>query len=378
MPKTAAVASRRFQAAVVRQKGGPLLMEEGQIGEPEAGEVLVRVVASGICHTDVNMRNQVFPVPLPLVLGHEGSGIVDAVGPGCTSVKPGDHVVMSFLSCGHCRPCKDNAPAYCRDFAKLNFAGARHDGSNAATDAAGQTLHGHFFGQSSFATYAIASERNVVVVEKQAPLALLAPLGCGIQTGAGAVLNSLKVKEGSSFVAFGAGAVGMSAVMAARIAGAETIVAVDIAPSRRALALELGATHVIDPGEQDAVAAIKDITGGGADYTLEATGRPAVLNQAIAALGIRGACGVAGVPGPGVMGAFNVMDLLIAGQTIRGVAEGDSLPQSFIPTLIRFHAEGRFPFDRLVRFYPFAEINEAIHDSESGKTIKPILQIGEI
>ena len=369
-------AMRGFRAAVVRQTGGPLLIEDGRIGAPEAGEVLVRVMASGICHTDVNMRNQVFPVPLPLVLGHEGSGIVEAVGAGCSSVKTGDHVVMSFLSCGQCRPCKDNAPAYCRDFALLNFAGARRDGSNAALDASGHKLHGHFFGQSSFATYAIASERNVVVVAKQAPLPLLGPLGCGIQTGAGAVLNSLRVKEGSSFVAFGAGAVGMSAVMAAQIAGARTIIAVDIASPRRALALELGATHAIDPRERDPVATIKDITGGGADYTLEATGRPEVLNQAIAALGIRGACGVAGVPGPGIFGSFNVMDLLIAGQTIRGVAEGDSVPQQFIPILIGLHAEGRFPFDRLVQFYPFAEINEAIHDSESGKTIKPILLIG--
>lgn len=367
---------RDLRCAVVRQKGGPLVLEDAKIGEPRAGEILVRMVASGICHTDVNMRDQVFTIPLPLVLGHEGSGIVEAVGAGCSSVEPGDHVVMSFLSCGQCRPCQDKAPAYCKDFITLNFSGARPDGSNAAIDKSGQPLHGQFFGQSSFATYAIANERNVVVVPKEAPLELLGPLGCGIQTGAGAVLNSLKVRAGSSFVAFGAGAVGMSAVMAARIAGAKTIIAVDVSPNRLALAQELGATHALDPRERDALAAIKDITGGGADYTLEATGWPAVLDQAIAALGIRGACGVAGVPGLGVMGSFNVMELLTAGLTIRGVAEGDSVPQTFIPALMALHAEGRFPFDRLVQFYPFEAINEAMHDSESGKTIKPILRIG--
>lgn len=215
-------------------------------------------------------------------------------------------------------------------------------------------------------------------VPVDAPLELLGPLGCGIQTGAGAVINSLQVIPGSSFASFGAGAVGLSAVLAARVAGATTIIAVDVVPSRLALAKELGATHVINSKEQDPVAVIREITAGGANYALESTGIPAVLRQGIDSLGPLGAIGVVGAPALGTEAKFDVNELLLGGKTIRGIVEGDSTPKQFIPQLVKLYQQGRFPFDKLVKFYPFEQINQAAADSEKGITLKPIVMIGEM
>lgn len=365
---------RPITTAVVREQGGDFLIEPASIGAPGPREVLVRVVATGVCHTDMIIRDQYYPSPLPAVLGHEGSGVVEAVGAEVRSVAPGDHVVMTFMSCGYCGQCDQGHPAHCENFFGLNFGGGRGDGSTATCDAHGDVLHDHFFGQSSFGSFAVAHERNVVKVSRDAPLELLGPLGCGIMTGAGAVLNALKVEAGSSFAAFGSGAVGLSAVMAARVAGATTIIAVDVTPSRLALAKELGATHVVNSREVDVVATIKQITGGGVHYTLESSGRPEVLRQAIDALAIRGSCGIVGAPRLGTEASFDVNDVMVPGKRIIGIVEGDSVPQVFIPRLVDLYLQGRFPFDRLVGFYDFAQINEAIADSESGKTIKPILR----
>lgn len=370
--------TRPLTAAVVRGKGEPFQIEQGTIGAPAPREVLVRVVAVGVCHTDIIIRDQYYPSPLPAVLGHEGSGVVEAIGSNVAGVSVGDHVVMSFMSCGTCRPCQSGHPGHCGSFFELNFGGGRADGSSASCDAHGHALHDHFFGQSSFGTYAIAHERNVVKVDKDAPLELLGPLGCGIQTGAGAVLSALAVKPGSSFAAFGSGAVGLSAVMAARVAGATTIIAVDVTSSRLALALELGATHVVNSREVDPVAAIREITGGGVDYTLESSGRPEVLRQAVDCLGIMGTCGIVGAPPLGTEAAIDVNMVMVPGKRIMGIVEGDVVPQIFIPQLIALYQQGRFPFDRLVAFYDFADINQAVADSESGKTIKPILRLSSV
>lgn len=366
---------RKITAAVVRGQGAPFAVEEATIAAPRQGEVLIRIVAVGVCHTDIIVRDQYYPVPLPAVLGHEGSGVVEAVGPGVAAVVPGDHVVLSFASCGICGPCLTGHPAHCTDFFALNFGGCRKDGSTATCDAHGAVLHDHFFGQSSFGSFAIAQERNIVKVPKEAPLELLGPLGCGIQTGAGAVLRAMKVPSGASFAAFGSGAVGLSAIMAARVAGATRIIAVDVTPSRLELAKELGATDVVNSRETDAVAAIRAMTGGGADFTLESSGRPQVLRQAIDALGIRGTCGIVGAPKLGTEASFDVNMVMVPGKRIQGIVEGDSVPQIFIPELIALYTQGRFPFDRLVKFYDFADINQAVADSESGATIKPILRM---
>jgi aryl-alcohol dehydrogenase len=367
--------SRTIRAAIAREAGKPLVIEAVTLGAPRPNEVLVRVVASGICHTDIVVRDQHLTSPLPAVLGHEGAGVIEAIGENVTRVAPGDHVVMTYASCGLCNTCASGHPAHCENMGPLNFGGGRMDGSSATADSHGRAIHDHFFGQSSFAEYAIASERNVVKVPKDVPLELLGPLGCGIQTGAGAVLKALNVRAGSSFVAFGAGAVGLSAVMAARVGGATTIIAVDVNQARLDLAMELGATDTVNSRTRDAVAEIKRITGQGADFTLECSGRPDVLRQAIDSLGIFGVCGIVGATKEGTEVAFNVNDVMIPGRRIMGIVQGDVVAQTFIPTLIELYRQGRFPFDRLVRFYRFDEINQAMADSESGVTIKPILKM---
>jgi aryl-alcohol dehydrogenase len=368
--------NRMIKAAIVREKGAAMSIEDVRIGEPADDEVLVRIVATGICHTDISVRDQLLPMPLPAVLGHEGSGVVEAVGRAVTNVAPGDHVVMSYAFCGECDLCHSGHPAHCENVLPQCFGGSRADGSTGITDSSGKPVHDHFFAQSSFAQYALANMRNVVKVPKDLPLDLLAPLGCGLQTGAGAVLQALKVKPGSSFVAFGIGAVGLAAVMAAKIAGATKIIAVDINPDRLKLAEEIGATHTVNAKEADPVARIGEITGKGADYSLEASGNPAVLRQAIDCLGIFGTCGIVGAPPLGTEVNVDVMGVMIPGKMVKGIVQGDVISSTFIPMLIEFYRQGRFPFDRLIKHYNFEDINQAIADSESGKTIKPVLRIG--
>jgi aryl-alcohol dehydrogenase len=311
------------------------------------------------------------------VLGHEGAGIVEKVGPSVVKVKPGDHVVLSFMSCGACRQCIQGRPNNCENFNAHNFSGGRADGSRSLEDDSG-LIHDHFFGQSSFSTFALANERNVVKVPKEAPLELLGPLGCGIQTGAGAVMNALKVGHGASFAAFGSGAVGLAAIMAARAVGATTIIAVDVVPSRLALAKEIGATHAINAKERDAVAAVKEITGGGVQFSLETTGLSDVVRQAVDALGVRGTCGIVGAAPPGTEIKIDVTEFMQMAKTIYGIIEGDSVPDVFIPQLLDLFLQGRFPFDKLTKIYPFDRINEAASDSERGITVKPIIRIAKI
>ncbi len=365
----------RVTAAVVREKEQPFSIEELELEEPRAGEVLVRVAGVGVCHTDLIVRDQWYPVPLPAVLGHEGAGVVERVGEGVTKVSAGDHVALSFAHCGWCSSCLIGRPAYCLTFFERNFGGSRLDGS-VALSANGETIHSHFFGQSSFATYALATERNVVKVPDDAPLELLGPLGCGVQTGAGAVLNVLRPEAGATIAVFGTGAVGLSAIMAAAVAGCTTIVGVDIKPDRLELARELGATHVVNGAEADAIEEIKGITGGGADYSLDSTGVPAVFRQAVDALAPLGTCGIVGAPPLGTEANLDMNDVMIPGKTVHGIVEGDSIPDIFIPRLIDLHSKGRFPFDRLVKFYDLNQVNEAADEAEEGTTLKPVLRLG--
>ncbi|MDE2366426.1 MAG: NAD(P)-dependent alcohol dehydrogenase [Betaproteobacteria bacterium] len=368
---------REIKAATIRNKGGPFRIESLFLDEPRPDEVLIRVVAAGMCHTDMVARDQLYDVPLPVVLGHEGSGVVEQIGTGVRKVAVGDHVVLTYMWCGHCKACLRGDLTYCENFYPLNFGGAREDGSTstyAAQDASGP-IHDHFFGQSSFGTFALAHERNVIKVPRNVPLELLGPLGCGIQTGAGAVMNALKVSPGSTFAAFGGGAVGLSAVMAARVAGARAIIAADVVPSRLVLAMELGATHTVNSRVTDPVEAVREITGGGADFSLESSGRPAVLRQAIDALAARGTCGIVGAPALGTEASFDVNGVMTAGKRIIGIVEGDSKPDLFIPALVELYMQGRFPFDKLVKFYSLDQINQAAEDSERGITIKPIIRL---
>jgi aryl-alcohol dehydrogenase len=360
------VQTRKIRAAVLRKRGGPLEIESIEMEGPREDEVLVRIVASGICHTDIDICDDWDESDTPVVLGHEGAGGGERVGRRVKSVKRGDPVVLSYQSCGHCRQCRSGQPAHCKYLYEANFGFQRLDGSNALQRSG---VRGHFFGQSSFATHSLATERNLVKVSKNLSLELLAPLGCGVQTGAGTVMNSLKVSPGESIAIFGTGAVGIAAVMAARIVGAAPIIGLDIKPKRLQLALKLGATHMIDNRHQDVAARIAEITGGGVDYVVETTGSPEMHQLAIDVLNPHGIAalltGESGVDLP-------------EGRKTLGIIEGDAVPHRFIPQLIGLYQAGKFPFDRLIRFYDFGEINQAIADARRGNTIKPVLRISGV
>jgi len=363
-----------IRAAVVHEVGGDFCIEHLELSEPNDDEVLVRIVATGICHTDLAGRDMHLPIPPPpSVFGHEGAGVVEAVGARVAKVKPGDHVVLGWDYCGTCPSCKIGKELYCLNFFLHNFHGARPDGT-ATLRKGDQAIHGSFFCQSSFADFALANERNVIKVREDVPLEILAPLGCGVMTGAGAVMNAFQPRPGASIAIFGAGNVGMSAVLAAVVCGCTTIVAVDIHADRLELADELGATHILNANEVDAVEVIRDITGGGAEFSLECVGNPKVLRQAVDCLPRLGLCGLLGVVPPGTEVALD-MDLLMNGRTVTGILGGDAIPDLFIPRLIDLYSRGKFPFDRLITFYPFDDVNQAVADMESGKVMKPVLRL---
>lgn len=360
-------------AAVVREQSGSFVIERIDLEEPREDEVLVAVHGVGVCHTDIVVRDQYFPTPLPAVLGHEGSGVVEKVGRNVTSVVPGDHVVMSYASCGVCSNCRHAQPGYCSDLFGRNFSGGRPDGSSPCRDSAGERVSGYFFAQSSFAEKAIASERNVVKIRRDVPIHLMGPLGCGIQTGAGAVMNALQPAAGSSIAIFGVGSVGLAAVMAARITGCGRIIAVDLNDTRLQLAKELGATDIVRANDGDPAEAIRELTGDGVQYSLECTGIPDVVTQAVDSLRLTGVCGVIGVAPLGTRVSLDMNGLLF-GRTVRGIIEGDSIPQEFIPRLVDLYFNGRFPFDRLISVYPLAQIEDAVAASERGEVLKAVLR----
>lgn len=365
MANTNNLTAKKIRAAVLRKQDGPLKIETLSMEGPQDNEVLIRTVASGVCHTDISMVHHWETSDGPLVLGHEGAGIVETIGKKIKKVRPGDHVVLSYQSCGTCRGCKSGRPTKCRRFYELNFGFHRSDGSNALEKSG---VHGHFFGQSSFSSHILATERNIVKVSKKIPLQIIAPLGCGIQTGAGTVLNMLHVRKGESIAIFGTGAVGLTAVMAAHLVGAQPIIGVDISPSRLKLAMEVGATHVINSQHGDVVSGINKIIPGGVDYVLEITGNSHLLRQAIEVIKKGGTA--AFFTGDGIP------DFVPRGKNAVAVVEGDSVPQLFIPKLIKLWQSGKFPFDRLLKYYDFKDINRAMKDSLRGKTIKPVLLMG--
>jgi aryl-alcohol dehydrogenase len=360
-------------AAVIREPAGAFSIETLELDAPRADEVLVEISGTGICHTDLHARDRYHPVPLPAVFGHEGGGVVVAVGAAVTKVKPGDHVVLCYPSCGTCPACASRAWTYCTEAPRLKHGGARADGSTVFKRGA-ETVHGNFFQQSSFATYALATQRNTVKVRADAPLELIGAFGCGINTGAGTVLNVLQPRPGTALAVFGAGSVGLAAVMAARLAGCGPVVAVDVRDNRLALARALGATHAINATTDDPVARIRDLTGRGVAAAIEASAAPAAFRQAVDSLAPRGTCCLVGSARKGTEARFE-MPTIQQGRTIRGVIQGDSEPDRFIPYLVDRFVAGEFPIDRLVTFYPLAEINRAAADAVAGTTIKPVLRM---
>lgn len=365
----------KIQAAVLHAPGTSLTLEMVDMEAIRDDEILVRLVATGVCHTDISMMQRPFPVPQPIVLGHEGAGVVESVGAAVSKVKVGDHVVMSFNSCGYCDCCQEHETSYCHHSFSVNFLGQRSDGS-VAMSKDGEAIRHNFFGQSSFASHSICNERNVVRVPSDLPLEMLGPLACGFQTGAGAVINVLRPRVAQSMVVFGAGSVGMAAIMAAKAIGVTTLIAVDIVDERLALASELGATHTLNPKSGlDVVAELKRITKTGVHFAFDTTGRPQVVRQAVDALAPRGMCGYVGGSAPGTELALDMQGMMVQGKTLRGIIEGDANSDVFIPALIQLYRLGRFPFDKLITYYPFESLNEAIADSVSGKVVKPVVRM---
>ncbi len=363
-------------AAVVPSRGAALRIEQFDLDEPAPNEIAVRVAATGICRTDLHIRDGGYPVPdFPVIPGHEGAGVVTAVGRAVADVSIGDHVLLTYPFCGQCPNCVRGSMAYCEHGFALSFGGARLDGSSGwrrGND--GTRVSGHIFQQSSFASHTLATANSAVILDRELPLPLAPAFGCGVSTGAGSVLNVMDLRPGSRVAVLGAGTVGLAAVMMASHLGAEQIIAVDTNPERLETASGLGATHTADacdPGARDAIARL---TGTGADYIFDTTGHPDVVAAALDSLAMTGTVVIAGAARAGTRTSLD-MTALLNGRAVRGTIQGDAEAHKLVPHLIELYRQGRFPVDKLVRHYRFAEIQRAIADMEGGRVIKPILSM---
>lgn len=370
-PKPVNASGMKITAAVSRSERPAPHLEGAELDAPRPDEIRVRIAACGICHTDLKAHAGYFGTPQPIVLGHEGAGVVEEVGVAVTHLKPGDRVVMSGASCGHCQACRDELPSYCREGIKRCFGGRRMDGSSALSQD-GKALNGHFFAQSSFASHAIADARGAVPISNDVPFEIAAPLACGVITGYGSVRYAFALRPGQSIAVFGAGTVGLAAVMAAKIAGASRIIVIEPLPVRRALALELGADEAID-SEGDLTQSVLAIAPDGVDFTFNTTTAAAVFDAAIRSLAIRGTAGFVAQPPSGW--APPMTALAFGGRSLRGIVQGDALPRTAIPEMIGHWRSGRLPIDKLVRRYAFADIGQAFADAHSGAALKPVLMM---
>ncbi|BAQ08925.1 Zn-dependent alcohol dehydrogenases, class III [Bacillus sp. OxB-1] len=368
--------SMKVKAAVVNGVNEKYEMEELTLSELRADEVLVKVVATGICHSDEALRIGDAEYPMPAVFGHEGAGIIEKVGSAVKDLAVGDQVVMAYDYCGTCPSCRTGHPSSCKDWTPINFGSPRSDGTYIFTKADGTPVS-NFFNQSSFSTYTITYANNLIKVDPETDLRLVGPLGCGLLTGFGTIVNGLKPETNSSIAIFGTGAVGLGALMTAKIEGCSPIIAIDIHDSRLERAKELGATHTINSRVENLEERIAEITGGiGVNYSIDTTGISSVMKSSLDILTIGGSTVPLAVT-PNSLEFNPFTELTLNNRKVVGVLMGDAVPQLAIPKLIQYHKEGKFPFDKLVKFYKFDEINEASEDSNSGKTIKPILIIDE-
>lgn len=367
----------KIKALVVERKGAPFELQELDLEEPRRDEVLVRIVACGVCHTDAITRAGDMPMPFPAVLGHEGAGVVEQIGPGVSEIAPGDKVIIGWPSCGMCRNCLDGQPRYCLKTGDALVSGRRFKGERKGTTAYsrdGQPINGHFFGQSSFATHSIVSADALVKVPGDTSVDLLGPLACGLATGAGAVLNEARPRLGDSVLIAGVGAVGLAAVMAAKNSGVTKIIVADIHDNRLELAREFGATHVVNSRSQNLVEEVRKITGSTVDYAFDCTGVIAVIEQLAQTVGMLGHLVLIGGAPAGAHFSLDHLSTLW-GKRVMGVLGGGGRSGQLIPALVELFQQGRFPFDRLVKFYDMNQIEQALEDSKSGKVIKPILQM---
>ena len=368
-----------IQAAVAYDSDKPFVTAALKLKAPAANEIRVKLVATSVCHTDIMTRDKAL-CSFPIVLGHEGAGIVDALGDDVSGFDIGDHVVLSYDYCGQCPQCRNHKPSYCNEHGRLNFAGVRPDGSRTHSSKNSDTtdVFGSFFQQSSFATYALSHPSNTIKVDKSLLLPLLAPLGCGVQTGAGTVFNSLQVRPDTSLAVFGCGCVGLSAIMAAKVAGAKNIIAIDLNPGRLRLATELGATHSFVPDDlADSTALVNQVKSitqtNGCQYAIDTTGVPSVLRQAFDCCG---PLGVTAMIAPGVPGTEVSIEMLglLPGKSLRGVTQGDAESKTFIPKLIELWQQGQFPFDKIItQYHGIDSLETAAQAMSRGEVVKPVV-----
>ncbi|QDV16253.1 Putative alcohol dehydrogenase D [Gimesia panareensis] len=351
----------------------PLVIEELQLADPGPGEVLVELAGAGLCHSDLSTIDGSRPRVMPMVMGHEASGIVREVGPGVHDLQPDDHVVFSFVPlCGHCIPCATGRPALCEPGAKANIAGTLLSGRRPFRNASGEEIN-HHLGVAAFSEYTVVAQESLIKIDSQLPLSTAALFGCAVMTGVGAVVNTAKVEPGSSVAVFGLGGVGLSTIMGARAAGAESIFAVDLLPDKLELAAQVGATHLINAGEEDPVLMLKDIMQG-VDYAFESVGSEKVLQQAYAATKRGGTTVTIGLPHPAKMFSIPAVSLVAEERTIKGSYMGSAVPRRDLPRFIAMYQAGLLPVDKLLsRTIQLDEINAAFDDLATGAAVRQVI-----
>jgi Zn-dependent alcohol dehydrogenase len=358
----------KIKAAILYQPKTPLKVEEVDLEEPQEGEIRVKITAIGLCHTDLRAIEGDLPVPMPVVLGHEGAGIVDKVGSGVTTVKLDDHVVLAPAFCGRCRWCVTGMPILCEVFRPLRARGTLLRGQRRLRKNSQELSH--LFSQGSFAEYVVVNQESAIKIREDAPLDKIASLACGASTGIGSVLNVARVEAGARVAIFGCGGLGLSAIMAAKLVGAGMIIGVDILENKLEAARDLGASHVINASKEDAVARILELTEGGADYTFEFVGNVSIIAEAINSVRPGGKCISAGA-GPGQL-SINTAVLLT--KTVIFPMLGFIRPTFDVPRYVDLYMQGKLPLDRLVtRAYRLSEINDAIQAMENGEVLRSVI-----
>jgi alcohol dehydrogenase len=372
----------RIKAAVLEQMDGrrpyaaskPLLVEEADLDGPGPGEALVRIVAAGLCHSDLSVINGDRPRPLPMVLGHEAAGVIEEVGPFVDDLKRGDHVVCVFVpSCGHCNPCMEGRPALCEPGAQHNGAGDLLSGAR-RLHRAGKPVN-HHCGVSCFAQYATVSRRSLVPVDQAAPLHIAALMGCAVLTGAGAIFNGGDVRPGGATAIVGLGGVGLAAILGAAACGAETIVALDRLDSKLGFARELGATHVFNADDPDVVGKVREATKGGVDAALEFAGSTKALELSYAITRRGGATITAGLPNPKAFFSLPAVSLVAEERTLKGSYLGSGVPARDIPRFLGLYRRGKLPVEKLLTHrLALEDINEAFDRLADGRAIRQIVE----
>ncbi len=364
----------KARAAVLFAPGEKLQIREVDVEPPRAGEVLIRMMAAGVCHSDLHVMTGHLYAPLPAVLGHEGAGVVADVGPGVTSVRPGDHVIPLWrLSCGECRYCTDGRPALCPAGTEIRMTGHLLDGTTRLKLDDEEIKH--FAGVSSFAEYAVIPEKAVLKIPDDLALDRAALFGCAVITGVGAAINAARVKPGSSVAVFGAGGIGLNIIQGAALAGAGKIIAVDLLENKLDYARQFGATHTVNASTGKTVEQIRTLTGGqGVDYAFEAIGLPVTMRQAYDTLAKRGMAVIVGVTPMTTEVSVPVMSLVFEERVLTGSVYGSSRPRIDIPRLIDLYRMGKLKLDELLtRTYPFEQINEAYDALERGEVARSVV-----